>query len=144
MGGFECYYLSEATDDNARALEALENSSLKLTDAASVDHSRPLDKALWDITLTENRRESAALAGDICGSVENSFAIKSRGTKTARFFVLKGTRMPAVLVETAYISNKNEEQKLNNSDFLDKISAAIAQGILKYKDEYERTEGFTT
>ena len=143
MNGFECYYLSEATDDNARAIEAFENSSLKLGEEAAVEHSNKLDKALWDMTLTENRRESAALASQVCASVESSFATRNRGTRTARFFVLKGTRMPAILVEVGYISNKYEEAKLKQASYIDKVTDAISKGILAYKDEYERTEGFT-
>ncbi len=143
LSGFECYYLSEATDDNARAIEAFENSSLKLGEGTAISHSNVLDKALWDMTLTENRRESAALASHICGSVENSFITRNRGIRTARFYVLKGTRMPAVLIEAAYISNKNEEAKLSNSSHLDRMADILAKGILEYRDEYERTEGFT-
>ena len=143
MNGFECYYLSEATDDNARAIEAFENSSLKLDDNAIVEHSTKLDKALWDMTLTENRRESAELAGRMCSSVENSLITRNRGIKTARFYVLKRTRIPAVLVEVGYISNKAEEMKFKDPGYLDKVAETLAKGISAYKNEYEDTEGFT-
>jgi len=143
MRGFECYYLSNATDDNARALEAFEDSTLKLDKEANAEHSRGLDKTLWDMTLTENRLESAELAGHICDSVERSFTIGNRGVRAARFYVLKYTRMPSVLVEAGYISNRYEELKLKEPEFLDRIAEAVASGILKYKKEFERTEGFT-
>lgn len=143
MRGFECYFLSNATDDNARALEAFEDSSLKTEEWAAAEHSKRLDKTLWDMTLTENRLESAELAGRICDSVEESLTMGNRGVRSARFYVLKYTRMPAVLVEAGYISNKYEELKLRESDFLDRIAEALARGILKYKADYERTEGFT-
>ena len=143
LRGFECYYLSNATDDNARAIEAFENSSLKMDEDADIEHSSRLDKTLWDMTLTENRRESSELAGYICSSVDQSFTIRSRGIRSARFYVLKHTNMPSVLVETAYISNRYEEMKLKDPNFLGRIADAIAQGILRYKSEYERTEGFT-
>lgn len=143
LNGFECYYLSEATDDNARALEALENSSLQLGDTSVTAHSSGVDKALWDLTLTENRRESAALASYICRSVEANMEIKNRGIRTARFFVLKGTRMPAVLLEMGYMSNIAEERKMNDGAYWNRMVDAVAKGIIKYKNEYERTEGFT-
>lgn len=143
LNGFECYYLSEATDDNARALEALENSSLQLGDTAAATHSSGVDKALWDLTLTENRRESATLASYICRSVEANMEIRNRGIRTAKFFVLKGTRMPAVLLEMGYISNIAEERKMSDGAYWDRMVDAIAKGIIRYKDEYERTEGFT-
>jgi len=143
MRGFECYYLSNATDDNARALEAFENASLRLNDTASLEHSKPLDKTLWDMTLTENRLESAQLANYICESIDKDILMADRGIRSARFYVLKYTRMPSVLVEAGYISNKYEELKLKDAAFLDRIANAVGEGILRYKREYERTEGFT-
>lgn len=141
--GFECYHLSEATDDNARALEAFENSPLRIGENADIEHSRQLDKTLWDLTLTENRIESSELASYICDSVEGSGINYTRGVRSARFYVLKHTNMPAVLAEVGYLSNKAEEAKINDPKFLDKMAEVLANGILKYKSEYERTGGFT-
>ena len=144
MNGFECYYLSETTDDNSRATEALENASFKSDEGAvAMEHSKGLDKTLWDMALTENRRESAELATQICNTVENNLVTRNRGTKTARFYVLKWTRIPSVLVETGYISNKFEELKFRDKTYIDRLADTIAKGILAYRDKYERTEGFT-
>jgi N-acetylmuramoyl-L-alanine amidase len=143
LRGFECYYLSNATDDNARALEAFEDSSLKLSDGADAMRSSRLDKTLWDMTLTENRMESGELANYICKSVESSFIIKNRGVRTARFYVLKHTHIPAVLVEAGYLSNPSEEEMITRTRFIDTMAQSIASGILRYKDRYEETEGFT-
>lgn len=144
LTGFECYYLSEATDDNSRALEAFENASLKLEEGtAAGGASKGLGTTLWDMTLTENRRESQALASQLCKAVDRDMLTRNRGTKTARFYVLKGTRMPSVLVEVGYLSNRLEELKLKDDRYLDKVVGALVQGILAYKSEYERTEGFT-
>jgi N-acetylmuramoyl-L-alanine amidase len=143
MRGFECYYLSNATDDTARALQAFEDSSLKLSDSADAMHSSQLDKTLWDMSLTENRTESGELAGYICSSVQDSLAIKNRGVRTARFYVLKNTNIPSVLVEAGYLSNRLEELQLKDPAVLDRLAESIARGILRYKKRYESTEGFT-
>ena len=143
MSGFECYYLSEATNDNARALEAFENATLKTDEGTVVEHSGNLDKTLWDMKLTENRRESAGLAQDICNAVDNSLVTRNRGVKTARFYVIKFTRIPSVLVEIGYLSNKFEELKLKDDSYADRMADVIAKGILAYKNKYEQTEGFT-
>ncbi|NYZ77386.1 N-acetylmuramoyl-L-alanine amidase [Candidatus Micrarchaeota archaeon] len=143
MAGFECYYLSEATDDNALALEAAENESVDADTGTVAEHSKGLDKTLWDMTLTENRRESVELASRICSAVGSSRTMTSRGIRSARFYVLKGSRIPAVLVEAGYISNRYEESKFNSPGYADKVADAVAQGILSYKNEYERTHGFT-
>lgn len=143
LKGFECYYLSDATDDNARALEAFEDSSLAMNKKAQVEHSRQLDKTLWDLALTENRTESSELAHYICDSIDGSGTASVRGVRTARFYVLKHTHIPAVLVEVGYLSNVSEEARLKDPKYLDRMTDLIAAGILKYKNEYERTEGFS-
>lgn len=141
--GFECYYLSEASDDRARALEALENAPLKLGGDAVLERSSALDKTLWGMTLAENRIESAGLAAGICRAVEAEVPIENRGVKTADFFVLRHTSVPGVLVEVCYLSNGIDEAKLTAPAFQDKVAAAVARGILRHRDEFERTEGFT-
>lgn len=55
---------------------------------------------------------------------------KNRGTKTANFAVLRQTKMPAALVETAFITNKEDVQLLKNKQ--DEFAIAITKGILKY------------
>jgi len=143
MHGFECYYLSNAVDDNSRATEALENSFLNVDEKTMYDNSRRLSTTLWDMMLTENRAESAELARYICSAVKDTRLVRNNGVKSARFYVLKHSSAPAVLVELCYISHSAEETKLKDPVFLDKMTAAVARGILRYKDEYERTEGFT-
>jgi len=143
LNGFECYYLSDATDDNARALEAFEDSSVSMNEKATAEHSRQLDKTLWDLALTENRTESSELANYICDSVEAGREADVRGVRTARFYVLKHTNIPSVLVEIGYLSNRSEEAKLKDPAYLDRMTELVAGGILKYKKEYERTEGFS-
>ena len=133
--GFEVYYLSEATDDNARALAAAENASLKFENI-----STPTE---WDLKLSENRRVSKELSYYICNITSNKLSMKKRGVKGARFVVLKGALMPAVLVEIGFLSNKREESNLKSSAFRSKIADAISGSVLSYKKEYESKNGFT-
>ena len=51
--------------------------------------------------------------------------------------------MPAIVVETGYISNRKEEAQLKLSSYRSRIAETLAKGILAYKDEYERTNGFS-
>ncbi|MBN1872580.1 MAG: N-acetylmuramoyl-L-alanine amidase [Candidatus Omnitrophica bacterium] len=141
--GFEVYYLSEATDDCARALAASENSVLEYEDESFGRHTKELDAIVWDLRLTENREESIELAGYICREVSEKVDIDSNSVKCARFYVLKGAEMPAVLVELSYLSNAREEKNLKSDSYKQKLAEGIAQGIMDYKDEYERTNGFS-
>ena len=67
------------------------------------------------------------LAGDIKSA-------PNRGLKRARFAVLRNTNCPAILVETGFISNRNEEKKLNTAAYRKEIAKAIADGIVEYRN----------
>ena len=135
--GFEAYYLSEATDDNARALEAAENADLPQEMGASV--SSQSQAILWDLLYTEHRTESSELASHICrGMSASSLLSRSRGVKSARFAVLKGARMPAVLVEIGFLSHPNEDAHMRRPEYRQRIAEGIRRGILAFRDEMER------
>jgi len=142
--GFEVYCLSDATDDSTRALAAAENASLKYEEESFDDsHTKNLDAIVCDIEFTENRKESKELASSICNSVLDKLAVRKRGVKGAGFYVLKGARMPAVLIEIGFVSNKEEASSLSSTYYKKKLTEALVDGILNYKREYEKTNGFT-
>ena len=69
--------------------------------------------------------------------------LKSRGVKSAPFYVLKKAAMPSILVEVGFISNRKEELLLDSAKFRDKVAQALADSILTYKKVYEKEKGFT-
>jgi N-acetylmuramoyl-L-alanine amidase len=141
--GFEVYYLSEATDDNARAMAASENSALDYEESSVDKHSKDIDAIIWDLQFTENREVSIELAGFICQEVSKTLGMNECSIKSARFYVLKGAEMPSVLVELSYLSNRYDERHLKDDNYRQKLAEGIAAGIIGYKDEYERTNGFS-
>ena len=68
----------------------------------------------------------------------NNISLEDRGVKQANFYVMREIYMPSVLVETAFISNVGEEKLLRKNSFRKKIAKGIADGILKFKNMYER------
>ena len=142
--GFEVFYLSEATDDRARALAAVENASLKFEEGEiSSRKNKSTATTVWDMQLKENRRVSKELAYYICNITSDRLGMRNRGVKGARFAVLKGTRMPAVLVEVGFLTNRREESNLKKRSFREKIAENISRAIVAYKKEYEKTDGFS-
>jgi N-acetylmuramoyl-L-alanine amidase len=142
--GFEVYYLAEAADESAKRLAQQENACLKFEQASyRVNSSGSLEAILWDLVSTENRAESIKLANYICSQAKNGLWVRQRGVKSAQFYVLKGARMPAVLIEVGFITNTDEEVKLNSDSYRDDVAQAIAQSLLNYREEYQSTEGFT-
>ena len=134
--GVEVYYLTEAVDDNARALVAAENYPLEV---AGQDVRGPisLKATLWDMVYTENRKESVSLARYVSDAVSKKMNLKELGVKGAPFIVLKGARMPAVLVEIGYISNREGEKKLEDPVYRHQMADAIVEGIINFKNYAE-------
>lgn len=75
--------------------------------------------------------DGAKLAQMIQSELVKSLSSYDRGVKTANFYVIKNTDMPAALAELGFISNANEEKLLNSSDYQNKAAQAISSGILK-------------
>ncbi len=135
--GFEVFYLSDATDDHARALEAAENDSLPLETGEPV--SSDTEVIVWDLLNTAFRAESRTLADAVCRGLKAvRVPSENRGVKSARFAVLKGSRMPAVLVEVGFITNPSESGWLNLPDYRQRLADGIRQGIGRYAANVEQ------
>ncbi len=128
--GVETYYLNFASDKEAMRVAALEN-------AASTRSLGELQDLLRHILLNTKVEESKRLAEDVQKSLVHSIRqryryVKNRGVKTAPFVVLIGTRMPAVLVEIGFISNRYEERRLRSKRYLEAVAEGLAKGITTY------------
>jgi N-acetylmuramoyl-L-alanine amidase len=134
--GSETYYLSlEASDKLAQEVANQENQAPAPAPAeAGAPPSRDpsIDFILWDLAQTAHLKESSALAETIQEELNALSGTQNRGIKQAPFRVLVGATMPAVLVETAFISNAEEEKKLANAAFQQSVADAIAKAISRF------------
>jgi len=129
--GSETFFVSlKATDQEALELARKENQNPE--DPGETIKNDELKMILWNMAQTEYIRESSTLAEYIQFELNELLGTRNRGVKQAPFRVLMRTAMPAVLIETAFISNSTEEKKLQNEEFLDKIAFAIFNGVSKF------------
>lgn len=137
--GFEVYVLSAESSDNESRVEALENDVIRFESAeARRQYTTGLGSILERLRLNEYQQSSVELAGEIKGSFLARFrGLEDRGVKSARFYVLRGALMPAVLIETAFISNREDATLLASERFQDDAAAAFAEGIATFKRRYE-------
>lgn len=132
ISGFEIYFLSEhASDSEAAATAILENSVVSLENKPKGD-KEILQNMLWSMVVNEYINESSELSSFIACETPGRLKIPNRGIKQANFFVLRGTQMPAVLVEGAYLSNYGDEAKLNTKKFQSALADSVYEGVKKY------------
>jgi N-acetylmuramoyl-L-alanine amidase len=130
--GAETYFLStQATDDEARNIAAVENNAIGLEQAPAVQEDLKL--ILWDMAQTEYLTESSQLAEMIQQELNSTLSISNRGIKQAPFRVLTGATMPAVLVEVGFINNPDEEKMMADGEYQSKIAGAIFRSIQKFE-----------
>lgn len=131
------FFLADAKTDQARAAAALENASFKFESTASASKNSDIDFIISDLMQTEHLKESAELAEIIHGNFKNIKNLERRGIDQAGFLVLNKVFMPSVLVETAFITNKNDEALLQNEKFRDSVAREITAAVVAFKTKYE-------
>ena len=132
--GSSVFALSErgATSASARYLAKKENES-DLIGGVSLDDKDPvLARTLLDLSQTATINDSLKLGKAVLGQIASINTLHSKHVEQASFAVLKSPDIPSILVETAFISNPEEEQKLNDEGYQDKLVSSILMGIKKY------------
>jgi len=132
--GIETYFLNWTDDKEAMKVAARENKiSFKKMEKVQGD----LQMILQDLKRKNKNEESMKLASSIQNAMvstlkENYSKIQDLGVKYAWFYVLIGAEMPSILVEISFVSNNEEEKRLAEDEYKDKIAEAIASGINSY------------
>lgn len=132
--GSSVFALSEhgATSAMARLLAKRENES-DLIGGVRLDDKDPyLAKTLLDLSQTATISDSLKLAKAVLGHLGAINALHKGSVEQAGFAVLKSPDIPSILVETAFISNPDEEKRLNDEDYQHKLATAILAGVKKY------------
>jgi N-acetylmuramoyl-L-alanine amidase len=137
--GAETYFLSlQASDELAKKAAETENAAAP---GAPANPSSDLKLILWDLAQQEYLNESSKLATDIQEEMNRITGVTNRGVKQAPFRVLVGATMPAALVEVAFITNAEEEKKINSDDFQKTVVGALTTAVERYKTDYETRIG---
>ncbi len=131
--GSETFFMNlNASDEETRKLAYMENTSAELEKQIEDKNKDEVKTILWDMAQSAYIKQSSQLAEEIQKELNIFLGTENRGIKQAPFKVLKGVACPAILVEVAFISNPEEEQKLIKDDFQRKVAEAIYQGLKKY------------
>lgn len=129
--GVETYVFNVTNDRAALEVAALENNA---TTKATSD----LGDILKDILKYSKLEDSLLLAGAVQKNVVKTAGSKSKslGVKQAPFYVLLGARMPSILIETGFISNREEAARLKNASYRKQVAKGIHEGMREYIEKY--------
>jgi len=95
---------------------------------------------LWRPLSDSPNPESQNLAGLVQASLVARTRALDRGTQARQFFVIANVTSPAVLIEGGFLTNKEDISKLATQDYRDQIAAAVADGVLRYREAASQRE----
>ena len=132
--GSSVFALSEkgATSASARYLAKKENESDLIGGVSLGGRDPVLAKTLLDLSQAATINDSLKLGKAVLGHIGEINKLHKNHVEQAGFAVLKSPDVPSILVETAFISNPEEERKLIDDDYQDKLVDSILSGIKKY------------
>ncbi|MBO9514237.1 MAG: N-acetylmuramoyl-L-alanine amidase [Variovorax sp.] len=133
--GASVFALSQggASSSAARWLANKENQADKIGGVNVGNHEVQVQRALLDMSTTAQINDSLKLGGAVLGEIRGIGARLHKGqVEQAGFAVLKAPDIPSVLVETAFISNPEEEAKLRSAAYQEDLADALMRGIQRY------------
>ncbi len=124
--------LKGASDEEARLLAERENAAVQIGGVSLDDKDPVLAEVLLDLSQNAALSASLDVGSHVIGELSKIVRVRRRTVQQAGLIVLKSPDMPSILVETAYISNPQEERLLNNRHHQGKLATAILAGIRNY------------
>jgi N-acetylmuramoyl-L-alanine amidase len=134
IDGSSVYILSQrgATDEASRWLAERENASDLIGGVSLDDKDDVLASVLLDLSQSASLNASQVAAERVLHQLTQAGEVRKHEVQQARFMVLKSPDVPSMLVETAYISNPQEEQRLRTQAHQARLAAAIHRGVHDY------------
>jgi len=132
--GSSVFVLSEkgASSSAARWLANKENEADNIGGVNVPRHDPQVASVLLDLSTTAQITDSLKLGKAVLGEIGGINRLHKGAVEQAGFAVLKAPDIPSILIETAFISNPEEEAKLRNLDYQDKLADAVMTGIRHY------------
>jgi N-acetylmuramoyl-L-alanine amidase len=132
--GSSVYTLSRrgASSEAARWLAERENSADLVGGVSLEDKDDMLASVLLDLSQIGTLQASSEAAERVLGQLKRLGKTHKRRVQQAGFVVLKSPDIPSMLVETAFISNPDEERRLKDSAYQQRLASALSKGIVDY------------
>jgi len=136
--GIETYFLDKARTARAKRIASIENSSM-LNNKDYATKEVLLNAVFLGPKVQLSNRLAIDVQKEILKSLKSRYSyVKDGGVRGAPFRVLVGAQMPAILIETGYISNPKERKYLFNPDYQDALATGIVKGVINYLKNREK------
>ncbi len=129
--GMEVYYVKTNNKKDLDEEQRDRNEKI-FARKLNLKFSPVLTDIIGDMMYAFKTAESSKLARTIVDQGSRHVGTPNRGARSCRFFVVRNTLMPAVLVEVGFLTNRQEERKLNTSAYRRKIAEAVARSVIDY------------
>ncbi len=138
--GFEVYLLRPGRTEEAIAIAERENAVIKYEEGYESRYKELTEENFILVTMAQSAyvKSSEVFADLLQHEMEIHTGLRDQGVKQAGFYVLVGAAMPNVLVETAYLSNRQDERILNSDAGQERIAESILLAVKQYKEEYDK------
>ena len=132
--GASVFALSQggASSSAARWMADKENKADLIGGLNVASRDETVQRAMLDMSTTAQINDSLKLGSKLLGEIKRVGKLHKARVEQAGFAVLKAPDIPSVLVETAFISNPDEERRLNSQDYQNKLADALMRGIERY------------
>lgn len=142
--GTDVFFLGLERSQTALEIMKRENTVIRQGNGNEQKELSPEDLLIYELQNSGYIATSERVAGMIEYQLDERAQRRSRGVKQARFVVLYHASMPAVLVETGFISNPSEARYLTSDYGQSIIASAIFRAIRNYKEDYEKSQHLNT
>jgi N-acetylmuramoyl-L-alanine amidase len=138
--GMDFFLLGPSRTSDAITIAEKENAVIRLEEGYEERYQNLTDENFILVTMAQSAyaKSSETLAELMHKEARKIKGYQVRGAKQAAFIVLIGSAMPNILVETGFVSNRNEEKYLKSTAGQQKIAEALYQAVRQYKSEYEK------
>lgn len=138
--GLETYFLNMATDERSVMVAARENatSEKNISDLQAI-----LNDLMLNTKINESSRLAYAVQKGMLAKVQGKYKqVRDLGVKQAPFYVLIGAEMPAILVETGFLTNRRDRNRLRSKAYREALADGICDGLRTYMESiYQAYKG---
>ena len=132
--GASIYTLSDkgAVDEASKRLAKRENENFSIGDVSLSDKNDSFASLMMDLSQGATNEASMEVGEFVLKELASIGTVRKKKVQQSGLLVLKSPDVPSILIETTYISNPDEERKLKNKEFQDKLAIVILRGIRNY------------